>query len=139
MVFQAYHLLPELTVLENVMLPTLSHAGAGCSAAKDRRSQALELLDRVGLSARAVHRPMELSGGEQQRVAMARALINEPGIILADEPTGNLDSATGEQVLEYLFSLVREQRRTLVLVTHNEAVARLCGRPLRLHDGRFVA
>ncbi len=135
-VFQAYHLLPELDVLENVMLPALSRLGAWNGQPSLRR-RAMELLSKVGLAERAQHRPMELSGGEQQRVALARALMNDPEILLADEPTGNLDSRTGELVLHYLFELTREKGHTLVLVTHNEAVGAMCGRRLVLQDGRM--
>ena len=134
-VFQAYHLLPELTVLENVLLPGLSAPGA-CLRGPALRARAAELLARVGLSDRAAHRPNELSGGEQQRAALARALMNGPELLLADEPTGNLDSKTGEDVLGYLFTLAAEHGLTLVLVTHNEAVAARCGRRLALRDGR---
>jgi len=130
-VFQFYHLLPELDVLENVMLPALSLPRATVGM----RDRAQSLLEAVGLAGRANHLPMELSGGEQQRVALARALMNQPDLVLADEPTGNLDSVTGSQVLEFLFALTRGQRRTLVLVTHNSAVARLCDRVLELKDG----
>ena len=133
-VFQAYHLLPELTVLENVLLPGLSAPGA-CLRGPALRARAAELLARVGLSDRAAHRPNELSGGEQQRAALARALMNGPELLLADEPTGNLDSKTGEDVLGYLFTLAAEHGLTLVLVTHNEAVAARCGRRLALRDG----
>ena len=133
-VFQAYHLLPELTVLENVLLPGLSAPGA-CLRGPALRARAAELLARVGLSDRAAHRPNELSGGEQQRAALARALMNSPELLLADEPTGNLDSKTGEDVLGYLFTLAAEHGLTLVLVTHNEAVAARCGRRLALRDG----
>ena len=136
--FQAYHLLPELTVLENVLLPGLSAAGAFLRGAK-LRAQAAELLARVGLSDRALHRPNELSGGEQQRVALARALMNGPELLLADEPTGNLDSKTGEDVLRYLFDLAAERSLTLVIVTHNEAVAARCRRHVVLRDGLPVA
>lgn len=135
-VFQAYHLLPELTVLENVILPSLSRHGAFLRGPA-LREQAAELLERVGLSGRARHRPNELSGGEQQRAAIARALMNRPELVLADEPTGNLDSQTGADVLEYLFSLAEEQHLTLVLVTHNETVAARCHRHIHLRDGRI--
>lgn len=133
-VFQSYYLLPELDVLENVMLPAMSRFGAARAAPRLRR-RAAELLERVGLAARAPHRPAELSGGEQQRAALARALMNDPDLILADEPTGNLDSETGSHVLAHLFDLTRERGRTLVLVTHNEDVAARCDRRLRLKDG----
>ena len=132
-VFQFYHLLPELDVLENVMLPALSAAWNGAPAGMRDRAQSL--LEAVGLAGRANHLPMELSGGEQQRAALARALMNHPDLVLADEPTGNLDSVTGGQVLEFLFALTRGEGRTLILVTHNIAVARLCDRVLELKDG----
>ena len=137
-VFQAYHLLPELTVAENVLLPGLSAHGAFLRG-RVLRARVGELLARVGLAARAGHRPNELSGGEQQRVALARALMNEPELLLADEPTGNLDSQTGEEVLDYLFGLAGERRLTLVLVTHNDAVAARCHRHVVLRDGLPVA
>ncbi len=136
-VFQAYHLLPELDLVENVLLPALSRSGALRHLAT-LRERALGLLDRVGLKDRARHRPLELSGGEQQRAALARALMNHPDVLLADEPTGNLDSHTGQQVLDYLFALVQESGHTLILVTHNEAVAGLCSRQLVLRDGQLV-
>ena len=137
-VFQAYHLLPELTVLENVLLPGLSAAGAFLRGQR-LRARAADLLARVGLTERAAHRPNELSGGEQQRAALARALMNGPELLLADEPTGNLDSKTGEDVLRYLFELAAEQNLTLVIVTHNEAVAARCRRHVVLRDGLPVA
>ena len=137
-VFQAYHLLPELTVLENVLLPGLSLPGRFLRGG-GLRTKAEELLARVGLAERAVHRPNELSGGEQQRVAIARALVNGPELLLADEPTGNLDSKTGEDILGYLFDLAREQGLTLVIVTHNESVAPRCRRHVVLRDGLPVA
>jgi ABC-type lipoprotein export system ATPase subunit len=130
-IFQSYHLLPELDVLQNVVLPSMA---TRCSGARER---AKHLLDRVGLSGRMDHRPMELSGGEQQRVALARALMNEPDMILADEPTGNLDSHTGGNVLHNLFDLAQSEQLTLILVTHNEEVARLCQRELILKDGKL--
>lgn len=133
-VFQSYYLLPELNVLENVVLPARSRFGAA-RAAPRLRARARELLERVGLGDRAQHRPAELSGGEQQRAALARALMNDPEIIFADEPTGNLDSKTGELVLNYLFGLTRGRGRTLVMVTHNEALTGRCDRVLLLKDG----
>ena len=136
-VFQAYHLLPEMDLLENVMLPAMSRFGAAHRAPENRR-RALALLERVGLGRRALHRPMELSGGEQQRAALARALMNEPEIVFADEPTGNLDSHTGEVVLNHLFELTREKGRTLVLVTHNDEVSSRCDRRLVLRDGALA-
>lgn len=136
-VFQSYHLLPELDVLENVLLPAMSRLGAW-RRLPDIRGRAVQLLERVGLGHRAQHRPAELSGGEQQRAAIARALMNEPEVILADEPTGNLDSVTGDQVLHYLFDLTKERGHTLVLVTHNESVAASCARRLVLRDGTLA-
>jgi putative ABC transport system ATP-binding protein len=133
-VFQAFHLIPQLTVAENVETPLLY---AGVSELEGRR-RALLALDRVGLSHRADHRPAELSGGEAQRVAVARALVTEPRLLLADEPTGNLDSVTGEEVASLLES-VHKEGRTVILVTHNEALARRAGRVVRLRDGRIDA
>jgi ABC-type lipoprotein export system ATPase subunit len=130
-IFQSYHLLPELDVLQNVVLPSMA------TKQKDAKERAKHLLERVGLSGRMDHRPMELSGGEQQRVALARALMNGPDLILADEPTGNLDSHTGENVLHNLFDLAQSEDLTLILVTHNEEVARLCQRELVLKDGKL--
>ncbi len=135
-VFQAYHLLPELDVLENVLLPAMRHMNWVGQAGR-YRAKAADLLAQVGLKERAAHRPMELSGGEQQRVALARALMNDPQIVLADEPTGNLDSETGEMILNHLFALTRDRGHTLILVTHNEAVAERCDRTLHMLDGRI--
>lgn len=129
-VFQFYHLLPELDVLENVTLPAM--AGRPPT---DIRERAMSLLDAIGLRERANHTPLELSGGEQQRVAVARALMNDPALILADEPTGNLDNETGRQVIECLFKLTRHEQRTLVLVTHDTQLASECDRALHLEDG----
>ncbi len=137
-VFQSYHLLPELDITENVMLAAMSAHGAWLRAGR-LRQRAVELLARVGLQERIEHRPAELSGGEQQRVALARALMNDPPLILADEPTGNLDSETGDLILRYLFELRQDQNKTLVLVTHNRAVADRCARTLVLKDGRLLA
>lgn len=131
-VFQSFLLLPALTALENVMLP-LELRGA-----KDARPRAAESLRQVGLSARAQHLPKHLSGGEQQRVALARAFVTCPKILFADEPTGNLDAATGKQVIELMFQLNLAQGTTLILVTHDEALAGRCGRQLRLEAGRVV-
>ena len=136
-VFQSYQLLPEMTVLENVLLPARA-LGRVRSIGGDARVRACDLLAAVGLSDRLAHRPMELSGGEQQRVALARALMNDPQVILADEPTGNLDRGTGGEVLEYLFTLTRQRGHALVLVTHNETVARTCDRVWRLQAGVLV-
>ncbi len=132
-VFQSFQLLPALTALENVMLP-LELAGRS-----DAREQALPLLERVGLAARVGHYPRQLSGGEQQRVALARAFVTRPRLLMADEPTGNLDAATGSGVIELMFELNREQGTTLVLVTHDEQLARRCGRRLRIAAGELVA
>ncbi|MDP1683447.1 MAG: ABC transporter ATP-binding protein [Burkholderiales bacterium] len=132
-VFQSFQLLPMLTALENVMLP-LELAGSA-----DACSRAQRILDRVGLGSRMQHYPKQLSGGEQQRVAIARAFVAEPALLLADEPTGNLDSATGANVIELLFDLNRERGTTLLLVTHDTALASRCGRSLRLDAGHLVA
>ena len=131
-VFQAYHLLPELNIRENVMLPGML---AGKSR-KECRQRAEMLLETVGLKERMHHRPNELSGGEQQRAAIARSLINDPELLLADEPTGNLDSHTGEGILE-LFSKLREERpeRSIIMITHNQEIANLCSPVIQLHDG----
>jgi putative ABC transport system ATP-binding protein len=132
--FQAFHLLPALTALENVMLPLEL---AGHSRAAERLAR--EALDEVGLAARAGHYPAELSGGEQGRVALARAHAGRPGLLFADEPTGNLDRRTAAQVAELMFRLNREHATTLVLVTHDEALAARCARRLEVQDGRLVA
>ncbi len=129
-VFQHYFLLPELTALENVILPAL----IGGRQAEER---ARELLDRVGLTPRLEHLPTELSGGEQQRVAIARALINDPGILYADEPTGNLDATTGSDVMDMLMSVVAESKKTLVVVTHDQTLAKLGDRRLILKEGKL--
>jgi len=131
-VFQSFQLLPGLTALENVMLP-LELAGLA-----EPRRDARELLERVGLGSRSSHYPQQLSGGEQQRVAIARAFAMQPTILFADEPTGNLDSATGARVIDLLFDLNRERRTTLVLVTHDEHIAARCERHLYLEAGRIV-
>jgi len=134
-VFQAYHLLPELSALENVGLPArMARMGGREAAAKGR-----ELLKRVGLGERLEHRPYELSGGEQQRVAMARALINEPDLILADEPTGNLDSHTGEEIIRLLCELREERRVTLIMATHDAKIAARAPRVVELVDGVLAA
>lgn len=131
-VFQSFQLLPMYTALENVTLP-LELAGH-----RYAREAALALLDRVGLKERVHHYPRQLSGGEQQRVAIARAFASAPRLLLADEPTGNLDPATGEEVISLMFDLNREQRTTLVLVTHDLALSNRCGRQLRLRGGQLV-
>jgi lipoprotein-releasing system ATP-binding protein len=133
-VFQAHHLLPEFTALENVMLPGLIHR---LSPFKARR-RALDLLESVGLSHRATHRPGQLSGGEQQRVALARALIMRPKLLLADEPTGNLDSKTGEGVHRLFFEMNAERSITILMVTHNRDLARRIPRQLHMVDGVIV-
>ena len=131
-VFQSFQLLGNLTALENVMLP-LELMGAA-----DARARATEMLGRVGLSQRLGHYPRVLSGGEQQRVALARAFVVRPAVLLADEPTGSLDFATGETVMSLMFELNREAGTTLVLVTHDRAIAARCDRQLRLEAGRLV-
>ena len=131
-VFQSFHLLPALTALENVMLP-LELAGMDFP-----ERQARTLLERVGLGERLAHYPRQLSGGEQQRVAIARAFALNPEILFADEPTGNLDAATGARVIALLFDLNREQNATLVLVTHDESIAQRCSRRIYLDAGRLV-
>ncbi|MFC0712027.1 ABC transporter ATP-binding protein [Azorhizophilus paspali] len=132
-VFQSFQLLDTLDALANVMLP-LELEGR-----TDARARARELLERVGLGQRLTHYPKQLSGGEQQRVAIARAFAAEPDILFADEPTGNLDSQTGERISDLLFALNRERGTTLVLVTHDERLARRCERLIRLEAGRLVA
>jgi lipoprotein releasing system ATP-binding protein len=133
-VFQFHHLLPEFSALENVMMPLLIRR---CSTS-EARARSIALLGRVGLAARVRHRPGELSGGEQQRVAIARALIGEPAVLLADEPTGNLDTKTGNEVFELMRELNREHHLTCVFITHNEELARRTDRILRMLDGRMV-
>ena len=130
-VFQSFQLLPHLNALENVMLP-LELRGESNARAKAER-----MLDRVGLSARLRHYPKFLSGGEQQRVALARAFVSEPPLLLADEPTGSLDSASGEAVIALMFELNRERGSTLVLVTHDSAMASRCGRTVTMNAGRL--
>jgi len=127
-IFQNYHLLPELTALENVMVP-------GAIGGKHHHDQALAALARVGLAERADHLPAELSGGEQQRVAIARAIVNEPDILFADEPTGNLDSHNSAAILDLLLQLVSEKNTTLIVVTHDQALARHGDRVLTIKDG----
>ena len=130
-VFQSFQLLPALTALENVMLP-LELAGVA-----DARAVATQWLERVGLGSRLRHYPKHLSGGEQQRVALARAFAPDPRLLLADEPTGNLDAETGKAIIELMFSFNREAGTTLILVTHDESLARRCGRMLRMSAGRL--
>ena len=133
-VFQAHHLLPEFTAQENVMMPAL----IGGTSLKEARSKADELLEAVGLSGRATHKPSQLSGGEQQRVAIARALVNSPAVLFADEPTGNLDSRTKEEIHKLLFGVRDTLGQTLVIVTHDPALAAICDRSLEMKDGQFV-
>lgn len=132
-VFQKFNLLARSTVLDNVALP-LTYAGVNT---RERREQAAAVLNLVGLGDRLTHRPNELSGGQQQRVAIARALVNNPSLVLADEPTGNLDSRTGEEILALFHQLNREQKITLVIVTHSPEVAAECGRNIRIRDGEI--
>jgi putative ABC transport system ATP-binding protein len=131
-VFQSFQLLPALTALENVMLP-LELRGL-----PDARERAMAVLRRVGLGERMTHQPKHLSGGEQQRVALARAFVTEPKILFADEPTGNLDAASGAQVIDLMFEMNGERATTLILVTHDEALASRCGRQLGLAGGQVV-
>lgn len=131
-VFQAFHLIPALTALENVMLP-LELAGR-----RDAPAQAREALGRVGLDARTGHYPRQLSGGEQQRVALARAFVTRPAVLFADEPTGNLDAATGARVCDLLFEMNRDLQTTVVLVTHDHALAGRCARSLHMDAGRLA-
>ena len=132
-VFQNYFLMPDLNALENVTIPSM------IKGRNDDVDKAVELLEKVGLRERLNHRPSELSGGEQQRVAIARALINDPEIIFADEPTGNLDSLTEEELMETLMNLVTENKKTLIVVTHDSKLAKLGDRQLVLADGQIMA
>jgi ABC-type lipoprotein export system ATPase subunit len=132
-VFQAYHMFPELSILENVRLPAMINKKISGS-----KKRAGELLEQVGLGHRVTHKPAELSGGEQQRAAIARALINSPDLILADEPTGNLDSSTGEQILEIFKELhAKNEGRTIIMITHDMNVAAYADRQIILKDGRI--
>ena len=133
-IFQFYHLLPEFTALENTMMPYLLRG----MTLPEARQRALKMLEEVGLADRSHHRPAELSGGEQQRVAIARALVGEPKLILADEPTGNLDSVTGEKICLLIRQLHDKNGLTSILVTHNERIASRCDKVLHLKDGKFV-
>ena len=134
-VFQAFHLLPTFTVLENVQMPMFG----GKLSRSQRKARAVELLESVGLGHRFNHFPSELSGGERQRVAIARGLANQPSVVLADEPTGNLDSESAEQIIELLLDLHRTLGVTLVLVTHDLAVAERASRTIRMKDGRVIS
>ena len=135
MIFQTFNLLPTLTALENVALPLRLNG----SSKKESDNRAKAMLEKVGLGARMNHRPDQVSGGERQRIAIARALIFQPPVLLADEPTGNLDSKTGEEILALLDDLHREFNTTILLVTHNEEAARHCDRVIRLRDGKVVS
>ncbi len=132
-VFQFHHLLPEFSAVENVMMPLM----IGGATRREASARALALLNRVGLKARVEHQPGELSGGEQQRVALARALACSPTLLLADEPTGNLDQRTGEEVYELIRKMQAEERLTAMIVTHNERLAETCNRVLHLENGRL--
>jgi putative ABC transport system ATP-binding protein len=131
-VFQSFHLVPSLTAIENVMLP-LELAGQ-----RKARDAAADVLAKVNLSARREHYPRQLSGGEQQRVAIARAFVTRPAVLFADEPTGNLDTQTGERIMDLLFDLNRDTQTTLIVVTHDLAIARRCGRIIHIEAGRIV-
>ena len=133
-VFQFHHLLPEFTSLENVMIPALI-AGKSEKTAKE---EALKLLDTMGLAERTTHKPSELSGGEQQRVAIARALVNRPAVLFADEPSGNLDSVTKNEIHNLFFRLRDEFGQTIVIVTHDPELAKMCDRTLFMKDGQFL-
>jgi lipoprotein-releasing system ATP-binding protein len=133
-VFQFHHLLPEFTALENALMPTLIHGGLSRGMAEEKAGG---LLDRLGLSGRKEHRPGELSGGEQQRVAVARALMMEPRLVLADEPTGNLDTSTGDELFGLLRELNRDLGTTFLMATHNETLSARCDRIVHMKDGRI--
>lgn len=133
-VFQAHHLLPEFTALENVMIPAL----IGRRPSKESRENAAALLEDLGLAGRMSHKPSEMSGGEQQRVAIARALVNSPAVLFADEPSGNLDSRTKEDIHGLFFTLREKYGQTIVIVTHDPELAKMCDRSLFMRDGMFV-
>ncbi|MCI0586129.1 MAG: ABC transporter ATP-binding protein [Planctomycetes bacterium] len=138
-VFQFYHLIPELDALENTLLPRWIGPGAGPRRSSwEERDRAGALLGRLGLGDRLLHRPAQLSGGERQRVAIARALFAEPEIVLCDEPTGNLDSRTGSEIVDLLLALNRESGKTFVIATHNPELARRCPRRVRIEDGKIL-
>lgn len=131
-VFQAFHLLPDLTALQNVMLPLQIHNH------KNAAQEATHWLNKVDLAERLNHKPAELSGGEQQRVAIARSFATQPTLLFADEPTGNLDEQTGEQIIQQLFTLNKEQNTTLILITHDPSLAKRCQRALKLQNGELT-
>jgi lipoprotein-releasing system ATP-binding protein len=139
-VFQFYHLIPELTALQNVLLATMMGTSVlqYWGKRKQAKASAIAMLEQVGLGERLRHRPTELSGGERQRVAIARALIAEPKVVLADEPTGNLDSTTAKEVVDLMFNIQRERQLAFLLVTHDEVLARRCDRIIRMKDGCVV-
>lgn len=137
-VFQSYHLMPELTVLENVLLPTMARRAAALATRAASEARARDLIEKVGLGKRLDHLPAELSGGERQRVALARALVTDPSLVLADEPTGNLDAMTGADILRMLSELSGDGKTSLVMVTHSPAAAAVCDRTLSLEDGVLV-
>ncbi len=139
-VFQFYHLIPELTALQNVLLARMMDTSVlqYWGKRKQAKASAVEMLQHVGLGERLHHRPTELSGGERQRVAIARALIAEPKIVLADEPTGNLDSATAKEVVDLMFTIQQERQLAFLLVTHDEGLATRCDRIIRMKDGYVV-
>jgi lipoprotein-releasing system ATP-binding protein len=139
-VFQFYHLLPELNVLENTLLTPMI-GGSAMLAKEDsatRRQRARQILEDLGMGHRLTHRPAQLSGGERQRVAIARALMNQPRVLFADEPTGNLDAETGQQIMSVFERLHREQRQTIIMVTHDRAIAHRADRVLVLKSGRIT-
>jgi lipoprotein-releasing system ATP-binding protein len=139
-IFQMYYLLPELTAIENVLVPVMIQnniIGWFFKGSKAKK-KALRLLERVGLKERVYHKPSELSGGEQQRVAIVRAFIQDPEIIFCDEPTGSLDSKTGKEILDLISELNREDKKTFVIVTHNENITKIATRVLKLEDGRLI-
>ncbi len=137
-VFQTFHLVPDLSVVDNVEIPLLYRSGERKLAARERRERALAALDRVGLSFRSTHFPNQLSGGQQQRVAIARAIVGSPSLLLADEPTGNLDSRMGDEIVGILEDLNRKDATTVVMVTHDPRMAERSQRIVRLFDGRLV-
>ena len=137
-VFQTFHLVPDLSVVDNVEIPLLYRSGDRKLSARERRERALAALDRVGLSFRSAHFPNQLSGGQQQRVAIARAIVGAPSLLLADEPTGNLDSRMGDEIVGILDDLNRHDETTVVMVTHDPRMAERSARIVRLFDGRLV-